>query len=167
MTSVRGFLIEPDGSDGGFFLPAMERDERSQSTPSIWHSIRARGQILYPVILAIGIVGLSGTENPPAPGFVPSFDKLAHFCVYGLLATLVFRLIPQTSKNWRSALLVIVAVSLFGLSDEIHQAFTPGRSVEFADWVADTLGAFVAVLVYWKWGAYRNLMETGRRRKQN
>jgi VanZ family protein len=112
-------------------------------------------------------VNLSGTENPATPGFIPSFDKLAHFCVYGLMATLLFRLIPPASRNGLSALVVILAVSLFGLSDEIHQAFTPGRSVEFADWVADTLGAVVAVMAYWKWGAYRHLMETGRRRKQN
>ncbi len=61
--------------------------------------------------------------------------------------------------------MVILAVSLFGLSDEFHQAYTPGRAVEFADWVADTLGAVVAVFAYWKWDAYRRILETGRRAK--
>jgi len=85
--------------------------------------------------------------------------------VFGLLATMIFRLIPPGSRNGRSALMVILAVSLFGLSDEFHQAYTPGRAVEFADWVADTLGAAVAVFAYWKWDAYRRILETGRQVK--
>lgn len=144
----------------------MGEDATPQSRPSFWRTAWANGQLLYPVILAVGVVGLSGESSPPTPGFIPSFDKLAHFCVFGLLATLLFRLLPPASRNARNAFLVILAVSLFGLSDEIHQSFTPGRFVEFADWVADTLGATVAVLAYWKWDAYRALLEFRRERKQ-
>jgi VanZ family protein len=144
----------------------MRREEKMNSRPSIGRVIWANGEVLYPLILAVGIVSLSGTPSPPAPGFIPSFDKLAHFCVYGLLATLIFRLISSKSRNGPTAWLVILAVSLFGLSDEIHQAYTPGRYVEFADWVADTLGAAVAVLAYWKWEGYRRLLERGRKRKR-
>ena len=143
----------------------MVREAKPQTKPPLWTAVWADGQVLYPVILAVGIVGLSGEQSPPTPGFIPSFDKLAHFCVFGLLATLLFRLVPPTSRTARIAILVILAVSLFGLSDEIHQSFTPGRFVEFADWVADTLGATVAVLAYWKWDAYRNLLEKRRERK--
>ena len=145
----------------------MGEDVNSQWPTSIGRRIWANGQVLYPIFLAVGIVSLSGTQSPPTPGFIPSFDKLAHFCVYGLLGTLLFRLVPLASMIGRSALAVIFAVSLFGLSDEFHQSYTPGRSVEIADWVADSLGAFVAVVVYWKWEAYRRLMESGRRRKRN
>ena len=48
----------------------------------------------------------------------------------------------------------------FGVSDEVHQSFTPGRSMEIADWVADTLGATVAVLAYTRWTAYRQRLES-------
>ena len=51
-------------------------------------------------------------------------------------------------------------VSLFGITDEWHQSFTPGRAVEFADWVADTSGAVLAVTLYLRWGWYRRLLET-------
>ncbi len=144
----------------------MRENKKSPVKTSVWRSIWADGQVLYPVILALGVVSLSGTSNPPTPGFVPGFDKLAHFCVYGLLATLIFRMVPPASRNGWSAFLVILAVSLFGLSDEIHQAYTPGRFVEFADWVADTLGATVAVVAYWKWHGYRRLLESIRGRKR-
>lgn len=143
----------------------MGREVTPHTKSSFWPAVWANGQVLYPLILAAGIVGLSGESSPPTPGFIPSFDKLAHFCVFGLLATLLFRLLPPASRSAWTAFLVILAVSLFGLSDEIHQSFTPGRSVEFADWVADTLGATVAVLVYWKWEPYRGLLEFRRGRK--
>ena len=80
----------------------------------------------------------STVAGPP----VEHFDKVAHFSVYG-----------------RAGLRAVVLVSLFGASDEVHQYFTPGRSMEFADWVADTLGATVAVAGYAGWTAYRERLE--------
>jgi len=41
--------------------------------------------------------------------------------------------------------LTIAAASLFGASDECHQSFTPGRQADVFDWLADTLGACLAV----------------------
>lgn len=109
---------------------------------------------LWPVLLATAIVSASGRGQVAAPAIV-NFDKVAHFAIYGLLATLVARngFVP------RRAWVPIVAVSLFGLSDEWHQSFTPGRSVEIVDWVADTLGAIVAVGAYACWPAYRLMLE--------
>ncbi len=86
---------------------------------------------------------------------IVNFDKVVHFSVYGLMGTLVSRALgPARHRGW-----AVVIVSLFGASDEIHQYFTPGRSMEFADWVADTLGAAVAVTLYTKWAWYRAKLE--------
>jgi VanZ family protein len=106
------------------------------------------------MVLAAVIVCASGRGQVAAPNIV-NFDKAAHFFIYGLLATLVARngFVPG------SAWLPIVAVSLFGLTDEWHQSFTPGRSVEVVDWVADTVGAIVAVSAYALWPAYRFTLE--------
>lgn len=83
-------------------------------------------------------------------------DKLAHFLAYGLLATLVCR---AMGSGWRGALVAVVAASAYGASDEWHQSFVPGRSCELADWVADTLGAAVAVFLYRAWAPYRRILE--------
>lgn len=109
---------------------------------------------LWPAALATAIVVASGRGSVAAPDIV-NFDKAAHFFVFGLLATLVARNGFVPGRAW----MAVAAVSLFGLTDEWHQSFTPGRSVEVIDWIADTLGASVAVTVYAAWPRYRELLE--------
>jgi len=125
------------------------------SSPQGW-----RGWV-WPVVLATVIVGASGQGQVAAPHIV-NFDKLAHFSIFGLLATLVGRNGFVPGRAW----VPIIAVSIFGLTDEWHQSFTPGRSVEFDDWVADTLGAIVAVTVYAHWTWYRTLLERALTRRR-
>jgi VanZ family protein len=117
---------------------------------------------LWPVLLATVIVCASGRGQVAAPDIV-NFDKAAHFAIYGLLATLVARNGFVPGRAW----VPIVAVSLFGLTDEWHQSFTPGRSVDLVDWLADTVGAAVAVAAYAGWPVYRATLERGlwRRRR--
>lgn len=69
------------------------------------------------------------------------FDKVAHFGVYGILGITAFIAWPKSPLK---AIAVCVA---YGLSDEIHQMFIPGRSCDPWDWLADSLGACVAVLL--------------------
>ena len=82
-------------------------------------------------------------------------DKLGHFAIYGLLGTLVCRL----GQGWRSAAWALLAVSAFGASDEWHQSFVPGRFSDVGDWMADTFGAALAVMLYTGWTWYRELLE--------
>lgn len=109
---------------------------------------------LWPLAVATLIVIASGRSAVASPDIV-GIDKVAHFFVFGLLATLVARNGFVPGRAW----VAVVLVSLFGITDEWHQSFTPGRSVQVADWVADTLGAAVAVACYAGWPAYRRLLE--------
>ncbi len=119
------------------------------------HSYR----LVYPVVLATVLVWASGNNPAAIPGTFVGFDKVAHFCVFGLLATNLLRLESVWRRpGWR-AWIAIGVVSFFGASDEWHQSFTPGRAVEFADWLADTSGAALAVTLYLRWGWYRRLLE--------
>jgi len=103
------------------------------------------------VALAATIFVASGRGQVAAPDIV-DFDKAAHFFVYGLLATLVVRAGPR--PVWAVGITI-----LYGLTDEWHQSFTPGRSVEWMDVMADALGAVVAVAVYAGWAGYRRWLE--------
>jgi VanZ family protein len=109
---------------------------------------------LWPVLLLTTIVVASSRSKIAAPG-VAHFDKLAHFAVFGLLASLLCRM----GRGWRAAALALMAVSAFGGLDEWHQSSTPGRSVEVEDWVADTTGAALAVALYTGWSWYRRVLE--------
>ena len=113
----------------------------------------SRRRWAYAVAVASLVVVASSRSVVAGPA-INNFDKVAHFSVYGLMGTLVLRALG--GKHWGWA---VASVSLFGVSDEIHQYFTPGRSMEFADWVADTLGATVAVTLYTKWAWYRAKLE--------
>jgi VanZ family protein len=86
---------------------------------------------------------------------IPEFDKVVHFSVYGLLATLVCR----QGRGWRAAGWSVLAVSAYGATDEWHQGFVPGRASEVVDWIADTAGATVAVAMYAGWERYRRWLE--------
>jgi VanZ family protein len=86
---------------------------------------------------------------PTVPKFVQdTSDLLLHFLAYGGLALLVIRAIASgqwrrlTRRSWWRAWLITAA---YGVSDEIHQAFVPGRFSSIADWIADALGAAVAL----------------------
>jgi len=87
----------------------------------------------------------------PGVEHVPLRDKGVHFIEYGVLGGLCAaassRSWPSASV-WRTAAFAILVSVLWGLSDEIHQAFVPGRSSEIADFVADVVGS-VAGVVGW------------------
>jgi VanZ family protein len=86
-------------------------------------------------------------------------DKIAHFLIFGLVATSILRTPKFKDLSLRSLLIAALITSAYGAFDEIRQSLTPGRSVEFADWLANTLGAFAAVAAYAKWHWYRHLLE--------
>ena len=124
---------------------------------------------IWPVALALAIFHVSGTNNLATPnlGWDISYDKLAHLLVFGLLATSVLRIPYFYKQGWRGVLLATLIVSSYGALDEFHQSFTPGRYVELDDWIADTLGALIACIVYYKWPWYRRLWERSATRRPN
>ena len=122
-------------------------------------SFKRRRDWIWPLAVAGVIVWASDHGLVATPEFthwIPSFDKLAHFSIFGLLGTLTLRVGRGRWAPW----LAVAAVSLFGMSDEWHQSFVPGRACEVLDWVADTLGGALGVVLYGNWGAYRRLLET-------
>ncbi|PAW65540.1 MAG: hypothetical protein B9S34_10790 [Opitutia bacterium Tous-C1TDCM] len=114
-----------------------------------------RRAVVWPLAIA-ALIFVASSRSQVAGVDISMSDKVVHFCVYGLLATLVCRV----GRGWRGAVLGLVVASVYGASDEWHQSTVPGRAAELADWVADTLGAATAVVLYTGWGAYRKLLET-------
>ena len=73
-------------------------------------------------------------------------DKVVHFfCFSGFCFWVSF---ACNIKSYKMTWLPTLIVSLWGVSDEIHQSFVPGRSVSVFDWMADTAGAFVGAVIF-------------------
>ena len=105
------------------------------------------------------IVALTGTFiSSSIPGYrLPplgewSADKILHGIGYAVIGALFLRPLGRTSWGTRRPMLaVLVATALasaWGVLDELHQLFTPNRSCDWRDWIADTVGAFVGALAF-------------------
>ncbi len=118
-------------------------------------------EILTPWLLLIGLCLLifwqSSGPLPPRTPYLPGLDKLAHFAVYALLAFLAARAFATMPFPDQARVVPWAAASfaaLYGISDEIHQSFVPGRSADVWDLVADIFGAIAGALIY-RWRAAR------------
>ena len=111
-------------------------------------------RLLWPLLIA-GLVFFASSQSHVAGPGMPHGDKVGHFLVYGLLGTLLCRL----GNGGRAAGWALFLASAYGASDELHQFFVPGRSCSLADWVADTLGAALAIGLYRGVGIYRAALE--------
>ena len=99
------------------------------------------------MIWAALIFFLSHQPDLPSPPFAfPGLDKIVHAGSYALLAILLVLADAEPRRAWWWAVLT----ALYGISDEVHQAFVPGRRADVADFAADASGATLAIAVWMK-----------------
>lgn len=93
---------------------------------------------------------VSGMSQPPAPDLGFDWqDKVQHAGAFFIMGLLAYRaaawLFPRCGHG-AHLLIAFCFASLYGATDEIHQYFVPERSSDILDWVADTVGALLAIL---------------------
>ena len=80
---------------------------------------------------------------------MPTFwnaDKVVHFfCFAGFSFWVAF---ACNIKSYKMTWLPTLIISLWAVTDEIHQSFTPGRDASVFDWIADTTGAFLGAVIF-------------------
>jgi VanZ family protein len=99
------------------------------------------------LIFALSSMTLDIDELKP----VLTFDKLLHFAEYYVLGYLLMRAFTTSGIPLLAASPVAVTIlvgSAYGLSDEIHQAFVPGRDVSSVDFLFDAAGVSLAAFTY-------------------
>ena len=90
------------------------------------------------------IFGVSSLANPFPQVTARVSDRILHVVEYAGLAVLLVRAFRRESAPWGTAIVTaIVLTSLYGASDEYHQAFVPGRVSDVRDWIADSIGGVV------------------------
>lgn len=72
--------------------------------------------------------------------------KSAHIIEYGILATLIYRALNTLKIAHKKIMFYsVVAAMIYGMTDEIHQMFTPGRGPTIRDVIIDTIGASIFI----------------------
>lgn len=106
---------------------------------------------------------LSSRPGSEFPATFDGADKIVHFVVFGILGVLLAGAFGRVGREfpWRRLLLVTTAVALYGVLDEFHQAFVPGRAPSAGDVVADAAGGFVVTAVAYRFWLPARQAEAG------
>ncbi|RME49825.1 MAG: VanZ family protein [Deltaproteobacteria bacterium] len=94
----------------------------------------------------------SGRSDPGIVPPIPFADKVLHFGAYALLG-LLFAFAqagswPRIATPW----IAILLTALYGVGDEFHQAFVPGRDFDPFDMLADALGGSAGAWLAFRFG---------------
>ena len=93
----------------------------------------------------------SSFTTPDMGPELPFQDKAAHLAAYALMGYLACRAwtsLPWPLEGFAIGLAGFLFAFVFGLSDEWHQSFVPGRMADGWDVLADGLGALVGVVIH-------------------
>lgn len=111
-----------------------------------------RAPLWLPIaIYCVGIFLLSSLTSEEVPSLYTIIsDKIAHVMLYGGLGFLVARYLKAargTTTGHTVAFAGLLCL-LYGMTDEFHQAFVPGRSAQVGDLIADLIGGLLGGLLY-------------------
>ncbi|GDY03034.1 hypothetical protein LBMAG49_23630 [Planctomycetota bacterium] len=102
-------------------------------------------------VLGMGAIWWSSAQPGRAMGdaIVISFlHNCGHIVAFGGLFTLVlFALSPVKLWSFRHALIALIVAVCYGITDELHQRFVPGRHCSVSDGITDFAGALFASAV--------------------
>lgn len=99
----------------------------------------------------IFIFVLTSIPGQTIPKVLGGVDKIKHFGAYFVLAFLlncalkIQNKYPKMSEN--SIVFTFIITFSYGLFDEIHQIFIPGRYFDWWDLIADVFGSIIGILL--------------------
>lgn len=87
-----------------------------------------------------------------AVGHTVDVSLIGHFTEYFLfgctLANALWSSVPKLHGRWAGLALSACGIaSLYGVTDEFHQFFVPGRSTDPVDWCCDTIAALIGAAI--------------------
>ncbi len=101
----------------------------------------------------------SSIPQSKLPELVTYSDKVVHAGVFGILCWLLHVALSHQGNytlKRHGLMIAVVFVFLYGVSDEYHQLFTPGRSSDPYDVLADVSGGVIYVMAALRFKFYRD-----------
>jgi VanZ family protein len=90
---------------------------------------------------------LSYPKQPfPSEPYIPVIEHIIEYAVLGFLLSIALKKGSGRLQK-RMVLLAILLAAVYGISDEVHQFFVPGRTASFYDVLADSVGAVMGSAV--------------------
>ncbi len=98
---------------------------------------------ILPIIVYCSIIFYLSSLSviPGLPSTELISDKVKHTILYFGLALLAYRAVAVTRYQEYAYIAAILFATLYGISDEIHQFFVPGRSMSISDEFANAFGS--------------------------
>lgn len=127
--------------------------------------------LLYWIPALLYMAGIFVASSIPDVGPLPAeiSDKSAHSLAYCGLAIVVLYALARgkaaAATIARAALAAAIA-SAYGVTDEWHQSFVPGRTADLADLQADAIGAALGAALAWGVASLRHRMRSSDGRKR-
>ena len=118
------------------------------------------------ILIALIIFYLSSRTFAPSSGQTSSISIIYHFCAFFFFAFFLFISSVRGKEKYSIFLLVILISVLYGISDELHQFFVPGRNCSLSDIFIDTAGIFFASMIYFVSVRFRVSIPTKFKNKQ-
>lgn len=107
------------------------------------------------------LFALSSRSTVPTPPEGITYYHV-HVAAYAGLGALAARATARGLHNvsWRAVGFAILIGSLYGVSDEYHQMFVPGRTFDVFDMLADVIGSVVGAGAAYAWSIMRRRSRT-------
>ena len=133
------------------FLSGMLAWGRRRVKTSPRRSFLRRVRWISALVWMGGIFFLS-QQSSPSGGAGGVESEVAHVVLYAALASLLFWALAGDRSDvdtpfWVPAALAFALTVLYGVSDELHQAFVPARTASELDVALDAAGAALGVAV--------------------
>ena len=100
-----------------------------------------------PAALWVAVLFLLSELQWGGGGLPAGADKFVHGGLYLILGLSLAWGKGRTGSGVPVALLLLIGVG-YGALDEWHQSFVPGRDVSVGDWVADSAGVMLGLLLF-------------------
>lgn len=112
----------------------------------VW--MQARPAVAWSLALACAVVifllsSIPQLEHSGLPAGVAVVEYVVEYALFSMLLSIAFG-----SRGFYGSKSIFLASLLYGVFDELHQFFVPGRDASMADVFADSIGCLIGVIAY-------------------